>query len=771
MPGTREQPVKFSKIRKFMNSSRIPRDMIPKGILLGATLLFAPMHQAVSAQDFFMTHHSPMGAWSSLTFGLPGEGVGIDAEGLRIQPLGDLVVGVSRGPGRTTLFPFLSAPKTQDSEAKAAGAAVGGEFRSCHVIPAEKLTRKLTPGTDEFSAEGMRLRVTSPRGVLTGSLKSGGNPIAVLPAVLVDLEIDNSDSDVAATCFLGFVSKGYGRLRPLDWGNSELAGVAYQDRWALASMTNSGAYTVRGWSLVDQLENGSRILHGGGNEGGIALSVPPRSKKTLTAALAFYRAGNSVTHGWKPQCYAYTRIYPDLESVASAALEKSTQIRDSAAAFDRRLIPPGSDPLVAELLAQASQAYYANSSLLSDAKGSLHWSVCEGQYAWRNTLDLAADHLPYELTAHPWVVANVIDGFIDRYSYRDKLRFAGETNATREGGISFTHDQGNYTAYSPAGSSAYEVAGRDGVYSFMTMEQLLNGAYCASAYALKGNDPAWAARRLPVAREMIASMENREHWDPAQRDGILRGQSDRAGSGCEITTYDALDPALKNSCGNLYIVVKTWCAALMLERWFLEQGDTRYAKRAAELAGRAAKSLTDAFDSEKKAFPSNLLQKDGVLISAALDPLAVPLDCGLDKEMKKYPLLLERLKSHAATCLLPGNCADAGNGGLRLSASSANTWPSKVALVLASVGWLQNRPAGDVAPDACSRLADWMRGSAGKVTVSDQIDSTTGKVIGGSYYPRLVTVIALLRPPAQVTPPNAQKPTPVGTPAKGVSRP
>jgi hypothetical protein len=64
-----------------------------------------------------------------------------------------------------------------------------------------------------------------------------------------------------------------------------------------------------------------------------------------------------------------------------------------------------------------------------------------------------------------------------------------------------------------------------------------------------------------------------------------------------------------------------------------------------------------------------------------------------------------------------------------------------------------------------------MRGSAGKVTVSDQIDSTTGKVIGGSYYPRLVTVISLLRPIAQVTPPSGQKPTSVGTPAKGVSRP
>jgi len=63
---------------------------------------------------------------------------------------------------------------------------------------------------------------------------------------------------------------------------------------------------------------------------------------------------------------------------------------------------PGAPIPFSPPLAQASQAYYANSSLLVNRDDTLHWSVCEGQYAWRNTLDLAADHLPYELTVHPW---------------------------------------------------------------------------------------------------------------------------------------------------------------------------------------------------------------------------------------------------------------------------------------------------------------------------------------------------------------------------------
>jgi len=727
-----------------MNCFRIFRSSLPiLSLLVTTAILVSP----VSGTPLFMTHHAPMGAWSSLTLGLPGEGVGIDSEGLCIQSVGDLVAGFSHGPGKTTLFPFFSSPRTADSEAKAAGASVGGEFKACRIVPLEKLSRTLTPAIDEFSTEGMKLRITCPRGELKPSLKAPDMSLALLPSVLVELEIDNSGSDHSATCFLGFVSKGYGRLRPLDWGDSGLAGVAYQDHWALASMTNGGAYTLRAWSILDHLENGSRIIHGGGNDGGIAMTVPPRSKRTLTAALAFYRSGDSVTHGWQHQSYAYTRFYPDLESVARATLDKADSIRASASAFDRRVLPENADPVFAGMLAQASQAYYANSSLLVNRDDTLHWSVCEGQYAWRNTLDLAADHLPYELMAHPWVAGNVIDGFIDRYSYHDKVRFAGETNASHDGGISFAHDQGNYTAYSPSGGSAYELPGRDGVYSYMTMEQLLNGVYCASAYALKGGDREWSKRRLPVAREMMESLENREHWDPSKRDGILRGQSDRVGSGSEITTYDALDPALKNSCGSLYIVVKTWCAAQMLEQWFLQEGDATSANRAKALADRAAKALSASFDTNRKAFPSNLLEPSSGLITAALDPLAVPLHCGLGKDMKRYPLLLEQLGSHASTCLRPGNCADSQNGALLLSSSSKNTWPSKVALVLASAGWLSDKPVRSLAPGACNQLASWMRDSAAILTASDQIDVSTGKVIGGSYYPRLVTVYSLLAGP------------------------
>ena len=695
-----------------------------------------------SAAELFMTHHAPMGAWSSLTFGLPGAGVGIDTEALQIQSSGGLVVACSRGPDQTVAFPFFTLTAAQDGELRAVGATSPGAFRNWKLVQPGALARTLTPATDEYAGGGIRLRVTSPRMPLEPPFTGEALSLATLPALLIEVEIDNSAHGAAATGFLGFAYQGNGRLRALDWSDGKLAGVGFQGSWALAALSSSDVFTIRGGSVAHLVEAGRGSIHPGGNEGGIGFRVAPHSKGKLTAVFAFYRAGNDVAQGI-PASYAYTASYSSVEAVAHAALKSADLLRAGAKTFDERVAPDGSDPLAVELLAQASQGYYANSSLLRDSSGALHWSLCEGQYGWRNTLDLAADHLPFELTAHPWVAGNVIDGFIDRYSYRDKVRFDGETEAHHPGGLSFTHDQGNYTAYSPMGTSGYERPGRKG-YSFMTTEQLLNGIYCSAAFALKGGDPEWRRRRLPVARELIASMENRENADPARRDGILRAQSDRVGDGNEITTYDALDPALRDSSGSLYIAVKTWCAAQMLERWFAMEGDAGCAARCSALAGRTARSLLARFDNYKGAFPANLLDGGDSLVLAALDPLAVPLFCGMAEDLRRYPELIGQLKTHAETCLQPGRCLDPKSGGLRLSSESANTWPSKVALALASAGWLENRSPKEAAPGAYARLGNWLQVSANRVTVSDQIDASTGEVLGGSYYPRLVSVEALI---------------------------
>lgn len=716
--------------------------------LLGCLVADIP---SLAATPLFITHHSPVGIWSSMTFGLPGIGVGIETESLGIEATGDLIVACSRGPGKTSLLPFIVGSGGDDYEGKMAGNVMPAAFKTWKPIASSELKRTLTPAVDEFRGGDIRLTVTSPRfGMMKPPTTNGPAP-ELLPALLVEVEIDNTKSDVAAIGFIGLCYKGKGRIRPLDWSDKRLAGIGFQDRWALAAKSSKDVFTIRAGSVAPYVESGSPVIHPGGSEGGIGFRVPPHEKRTLTAVLGFYRSGDEVAQaeGMK-SAYASTSLYRSVEGVCVAALDQAGAIRNAGQNFDAALTPSGSDPLVAEMMAQASQAYYANSSLLRTGEGKLLWSINEGQFGWRNTLDLAVDHLPYELDFHPWIARNVIDSFIDRYSYRDQVRFDKEMKATHPGGISFTHDQGNYTAYSPPGRGGYEQLDRKGVYSFMTTEQLLNGAFCAAACAIKGGDAKWSHSRLPVAREILLSMEHRESADPTQRNGLLSAQSDRVGNGSEITTYDALDESLKDSCGSIYIAVKTWAAALMLERWFTIEGDRDFAAQAHSLADRSAGVLEKAYVEGRAAFPSNIIDSSiggDALVLAALDPLAVPIYCGLGPEMRRYPLLIDKLTQHGRTCMTAGKCVDTATGGIRLSSSTPKTWPSKVALALSAFSWLEKKPVRELAPTSIPEMARWFQISSAKNTISDQIDASNGKQLSGAYYPRLVTLRMLLPGP------------------------
>ncbi|MDX2082216.1 MAG: glycoside hydrolase family 52 protein [Terrimicrobiaceae bacterium] len=684
-----------------------------------------------------------MGAWSSLTFGLPGGGVGIESEDVSVQIQGALLAACSRGPGRTTVFPFFTDQTTDDYEGRIAGSALNGAFRSWTPIPSAEITRSLGPAIDEFVAADMRLRITSPRGALDLTGRGEMAASAIVPALLLELEVDNRTCAAPVTGFLGLAYTGPGRMRPLDWTSDDLVGVGFQDRWALAARGGEDVFTIRSGSISSFVEKATPVIHAGGNEGGIAFRVKAGEKKTLTAVFGFYRGGQGVVQGLRAG-YAYTRYFDSVESVCREALLHAGSIREAAAAIEERWGNLIGDATDRALMAQAAQGYYANSSLLSDDHGSFHWSVCEGQFAWRNTLDLAVDHLAFELAHHPSVPRRIIDTFIEQYSYRDTVRFSDDPNTNRPGGLSFTHDQGNYTSYSPKGTSGYEQRDKRGVYAYMTTEQLLNGAYCTAGVALLGADDAWARRHIPLAQDLISSMENREHYQPALRDGILRGQSDRAGRGREVTTYDAIDHALQNSAGSIYIVVKTWCAALLLARWMSEFGSTEAASPAIALANRTAATLEGAFCKNIQAFPPNLIDGGDSFILAALDPLAVPIFCGLDEDLRRFPGLLQKLSVHARTCLRDGVCVDSENAGLRLSSTSENTWISKIALCLASFSWLEGKPAKDLLPESCRQFVRWMHTSSAQKTVSDQIEVRRSEPLGGSYYPRVVSAWVLL---------------------------
>lgn len=435
--------------------------------------------------------------------------------------------------------------------------------------------------------------------------------------------------------------------------------------------------------------------------------------------------------------YYYNCYYSNLEQTAHAALDNAQYLRDAAKRVDEELMNPAQDEGRRQLFCQAVRGYYASSQLLEDEESRVRWNVCEGAYLWRNTMDLCADHIAWELRRNPWVVRCLMDEFIEDYSYEDRVTYP-DREGDYPGGISFTHDMGCYFTYSPHGFSAYERANetRDGFYFYMTTEELLNGIYCITGYALKTGDAAWMRHHGALLTRLMDSLENRDAPTPQERNGILKASSLRGGTcGLESTTYDALDHSLLEAAGNLYVFIKTWCALVMLRRCCAMAGDSETDARALAMLEKCRVSAQRFRVSGSPLLRANAYQEIAGAVSAAAEPLAVPYWLGVLHESDE-PTLFELLRAHCAACLEVGVCTDAVSGGLRLSSTSRNTRPSKAVLTM----YVMEQALGLHLPEGMSaELIAWEQVSARDVTISDQVLCDTRQVVGGPYYPRIVT--------------------------------
>ncbi|MNO12477.1 Beta-xylosidase precursor [compost metagenome] len=699
----------------------------------------------------FMTHHSPVGAYSSLTFGLPGQGASIESESNEVSVNADLYVAVSRGEGRVDALPFVTGIVEKDLERNheaSADVKISPNEISARwnfIQPAE-LKRTLSGTIDEYAGGDIQLRIYTPHPSLPDPELESGLVYEVCPGLLIDLTIDNTEYDQPAYGFIGLKYCSKGRIRPLDWSTqNKLSGIAYSGEWALAAQTEEGrVFTVRDNSIARSVEKGNKVVHMGGQEGGILFHVPARTKQTLPAAFGFYKEGTAsqVIEGH----YWYTKHYNRVEEVCEYVLHQAERIRRDCESEDMLLEQRSVDRREYEIYSQAVRAYYANTQLL-ESGGQAYYSVNEGQYLWKNTMDLAADHLPFELWRNPWVVRNMMDLFIDRYAYFDQVRFAERPGECFPGGISFTHDMGNYCSYSPAGYSGYEMEDAR-FYCYMTTEELLNGVYMMTGYALSASGKEWGQRRSEIMVQLLTSMENRDHFEPSQRDGILKGISTRGGlTTGEITTYDSLDHALAGARGNLYIAVKTLCASRLLERWFQVAQDTESERRAREMAEKTAKSLQLFFSPEDQYFRANLYEENSTLLIAAIEPLAVPYNLGLELAdvTGGNEELAEMFSAHLKYCLQPGRCLDEATGGLRLSSGSRNTWTSKVILSVFVMDKIWGIKLDDY-PEVMRELVHWCQVSAREKTIADQIFSDCRTAVGGFYYPRAITSALWMHP-------------------------
>lgn len=689
----------------------------------------------------FMTHHAPVGSWSSFTFGADGMGASIDLEAPMVSDSADFYAGVAQD-GVLSAFPFLPASKkaANEPDVLAEGNKETAPQKSTvgwNYYPVEDIHRTLSACVDTYQAENVTLRVYTPHYPLADPQKGAISPLSCCPGLLMELEIDNTGGTTPATGFLGLGWKEHGRIYTVDTaGYMDLSGLGYRNDWMLAAEKENFVFTLRGHDMEHQLREGRRLLHQTG-PGALCIEVPPGEKATLRAAFGFYKEG-AGSNGLDTHYY-YTRCFDGVAAVCRCILTHAEDIaaycRDEDKRFESRL----KETWTRELFAQAVRGYYASTQLLADEAGEVYYNVGEGAYVWRNTMDLAADHLAWELERNPWVVRNIMDLYIRRYAYRDTVRFREYPGQEFPGGLSFTHDMGNYFTYSPPGYSGYEreTTPRDGCYLYMTTEELLNGIYALSAYALYTGDAVWTETQADTARELLLSLENRDDPDSTRRNGVLKAQSTRCGpQGSESTTYDALDHSLFDSRGSVYVHVKTIAALIMLEEFFRQAGLHEEAERAFTMRNKAEVSLALFWDDKRKCLKANLYAPVDSMVMAAVEPLGVLHFLNLDDQLSAETLAL--LARHAEACLTEGACIDPDTGGLKLSSTSNNTWTSKAALCLYV---LQTVLGMDVQGGRLlSELRNWCQVYAKRTTISDQIMINRREVIGGCYYPRAVTM-------------------------------
>lgn len=686
---------------------------------------------------FFNAHHSPIGSFASLTLGAKGAkgGLGLELGGPADRAV---YVGVEEldSPGRFRALPFFSGGEPQESAEDYDVEGLGDFHRADAILPFPDaaISRRMGASVDEWRAGDLTFRIVSP--VRPVPDPEAGDEMALretlVPAVIVELTVDNRSGMRSRKAFFGCAGEeATHAMRVLD--EPGLTGFAQGLSTAVAT-ADAGVYA----GLAFQPESILMPLHPsnlGFMLGGIGLlvgEVAAGELRTFRFAVGFFREGTATTG--IPTRYLYRRWFERVEDVVRYALEGAERTANEAAAFDARLAE-GQSPERALMLAHAIRSYYGSTQLLERRDGRPLWVVNEGEYRMMNTFDLIVDHAFFELALNPWTVRNELDLFVERYAYEDRARLPGEAE-TYAGGLAFTHDMGVANCFSAPGTSCYEQAGLRGCFSYMSGEELLNWALCAALYVDHTGDEAWLVANAATFEAAVRSLVNRDHPDPAKRNGVIGLDGARCEGGAEITTYDSLDASLGQARNNLYLAVKGWSAYVLLGPLFARLGRADLEEIVAGQAARCATTVVGAVDDDGL-LPAVIGEGIEARIIPAIEGLVYPWITGQTEAYSldgPYGDLRRVLARHFERVLASGVCRFA-DGGWRLSSTSRNSWLSKIYLGQAIAEMVLGEEPDRAADRA--HLAWLMRPDNGYYAWSDQM--LEGKAVGSRYYPRGVT--------------------------------
>ncbi len=686
-------------------------------------------------QAFFNAHHAPVGAFASFTLGCDGPrgGLGLELGGPANESI--FIGAECTEPGRYEALPFFGSSADSARRYDVAADAPLRQGKVAAFAP-EAVTREFGLGCDTWRAGDLTFSIYSPPKQVPDPARARRQDLmaAVVPAVFVELTLDNSACGRGRKVFFGYEgSNPYYNMRRLDdVSEGAYTGVGQGPVTAIVSDTK-GVYSGSGFTLDQVLEpdHEENLTFGLGGVAALMAEVPAGKKKSFRFAVCFHRDG-VVTSGL-PMRYFYTQFFPSIEKTAAYALAHWKEQKELAVASDREIASRKLAPDREFHVVHAARSYFGATEFLVTEKGKPFWAVNEGEYRMLNTFDLTVDHLYFEMDRNPWVVRNQLDWFVKRYSYTDNVRLPGDTTEY-PGGISFTHDMGIGNCISRPGYSSYEKFGLDGCFSHMTHEQLVNWVCCATTYVLGTGDSRWMEENGRIFRACLKSLLNRDHPDPSQRDGVMSADSSRCLGGAEITTYDSLDVSLGQARNNLYLAVKTWAAYLGL-REILSQLDARKLSR---LAGEQATlcARTIAANMRDDGFiPAVMGEGNESRIIPAIEGLAFPVVWGMgDVLSEEFAGLRDVLARHLGTVLVPGVCRFA-DGGWKLSSTNDNSWLSKIYLCQ-FVARTVFGTGDDAAADAAHKA--WLMAPENVYFAwSDQMVAGIAK--GSKYYPRGVT--------------------------------
>ncbi|WP_379127533.1 glycoside hydrolase family 52 protein [Paenibacillus sp. sgz500958] len=696
--------------------------------------------------QFFNAHHSPIGAFASFTLGFPGSGGGFDLE-IGKSPKQNIFIGLERhdGQGYDTL-PFHE--QAGDDESKRYDIENPDpnpdKPRILHPFAKEEITRDFRLATDSWSAGDLTFRILSPvRSVPDPELASADElKDVLLPAVLVEIEVDNRTSNAARRAFFGFQgTDAYSAMRRLDDVSPALTGVG-QGRFLAIAAERGRAESALHFTLEDILsaELRENWTFGLGHVGALIMDVPAGVKETYRFAVCFHRSGY-VTSGIDASYY-YNRFFSNVEAVAEYALSRFDALKEAALQANELLADTGLSEDQTFMLVHAIRSYYGSTQLL-DYNGKPFWIVNEGEYRMMNTFDLTVDQLFYELKMNSWTVRNELDMFVERFSYEDTVRFPGDSTEY-PGGISFTHDMGVANAVSRPAYSSYEQYGIDGCFSHMTHEQLVNWVLCAAVYAEQTGDNAWMQRNLSVLERCLDSMLNRDHPDPEQRNGIMGLDSSRTMGGAEITTYDSLDVSLGQARNNIYLAGKSWAAYVAMEKIFTDHGRVDLSKVAGDQSDRCAATIV-AHVTEDGYIPAVIGEGNDSKIIPAIEGLIFPYFTGSKEALERegrFSAYIGALDTHLHAVMHKGVCLFE-DGGWKISSTSNNSWLSKIYLCQFIAREILGLPWDESGREADRAHVAWLTHPELSIwSWSDQIIS--GEITGSKYYPRGVTAILWL---------------------------